>query len=355
MRVLICVLLLVGIPCTAFAEIAIDIEGSSVEIEGQEKLKIRHIALPGDSSSGGYWATFQWNRITFSWDLLEAGVEINAIGRLPDTGQISSHTETEGEDSDFLRNSPVYETREGDTVADLITDLTWQKFGSAESHTWEEAKTYCADLEIGGYADWWLPGVWEAMSLLDLEHPGVSFNVHYFSYSSGTYWLSTESASDSSDAWSWMAPSGGINRRRGEKTQKLQVRCVRGETLNYGQFQDNGDGTISDTETKLQWQAGFGSDRIWESSLAYCNDLSLAGHDDWRLPNVKELWTIFDFSLPSPSIDSSYFSRISHSFNTSTTRAESTTRAWGLGQNGDYISKGKDNPGDVRCVRNLDT
>jgi hypothetical protein len=34
----------------------------------------------------------------------------------------------------------------------------------------------------------------------------------------------------------------------------------------------------------------------WESALRYAEDYSLAGHDDWRLPNAKELQSIVDYS-----------------------------------------------------------
>ena len=58
-------------------------------------------------------------------------------------------------------------------------------------------------------------------------------------------------------------------------------------------FQDNGDGTVTDLNTGLMWQqtppsSGFG----WEQAGTYCEDLELAGHDDWRLPTLKELFAI---------------------------------------------------------------
>jgi hypothetical protein len=51
---------------------------------------------------------------------------------------------------------------------------------------------------------------------------------------------------------------------------------------------------------------GHGNDAkrlVWCNALAYCEDLELGGHDDWRLPNVRELQSILDYGRSSPAID----------------------------------------------------
>jgi hypothetical protein len=42
-------------------------------------------------------------------------------------------------------------------------------------------------------------------------------------------------------------------------------------------------------------QAGDGK-LDWAGALAFCEGLVLAGHDDWRLPNAKELQSIVDYT-----------------------------------------------------------
>lgn len=55
-------------------------------------------------------------------------------------------------------------------------------------------------------------------------------------------------------------------------------------------FVDNGDGTITDTQTNLVWQKqDDGHKRTLEEAKAYCNELSLGGHNVWRLPTIEEL------------------------------------------------------------------
>jgi len=53
---------------------------------------------------------------------------------------------------------------------------------------------------------------------------------------------------------------------------------------------NNGDGTVLDKLTGLQWQgADDGTKRHWDEAVAYAKALTLAGHSDWRLPSSNEL------------------------------------------------------------------
>src|SRR5262249_26598793 len=81
-----------------------------------------------------------------------------------------------------------------------------------------------------------------------------------------------------------------------------------------GRFADNGDGTVTDNCTGLMWQKDTAdvtadgeidiTDGLdWCDALKYCEESSLAGHDDWRLPNVRELGSIVDYGRFAPSID----------------------------------------------------
>ena len=73
-------------------------------------------------------------------------------------------------------------------------------------------------------------------------------------------------------------------------------------------FVDNGDGTISDEATGLMWaQADSGEAMNWEQALAYAQEMNDQGHlgyDDWRVPNVKELQSIVDYTRSPYTSDS---------------------------------------------------
>ena len=77
--------------------------------------------------------------------------------------------------------------------------------------------------------------------------------------------------------------------------------------LAFGAFVDNSDGTVTDTSTGLMWQQETADSMNWESAISYCEDLSLAGYDDWRLPNRNELQTLVDYSKYSTAIDTEFF------------------------------------------------
>jgi hypothetical protein len=54
-------------------------------------------------------------------------------------------------------------------------------------------------------------------------------------------------------------------------------------------FVDNGDGTVTDTNAKLMWQKGDNGEAVtFAEGTAYCTNLKLGGHTDWRLPKKEE-------------------------------------------------------------------
>ncbi|WP_425387522.1 DUF1566 domain-containing protein [Desulfovibrio inopinatus] len=120
---------------------------------------------------------------------------------------------------------------------------------------------------------------------------------------------------------------------------------VRAEYLVQGE-------TIVDTSTNLIWmQADGGVQLDWQGALAYCENLSLAGEDDWRLPNVKELESIVDWNRLDPSIDPVFSSP--SSFFWSSTRSD-RYHVWLLDFYYGYVCEGGIKGAYktyVRCVR----
>lgn len=81
-------------------------------------------------------------------------------------------------------------------------------------------------------------------------------------------------------------------------------------------FQDNGDGTITDLNTGLIWQQFLFEDKLtYGDALAAADTFSLNGNNDWRLPSIKELYSLIDFrgvtginaAGSTPFIDTIYF------------------------------------------------
>ena len=81
-------------------------------------------------------------------------------------------------------------------------------------------------------------------------------------------------------------------------------------------FTDNGDGTVTDNLTGLVWLKNANKFGIatWSQALIYCNTLAADGIDlsdgsiagDWRLPNVRELRSLIDYSRFSPVLPSGH-------------------------------------------------
>ncbi len=68
-------------------------------------------------------------------------------------------------------------------------------------------------------------------------------------------------------------------------------------------FADNLDGTVTDACTGLMWQKdSVPEGYTWGEALAYCEALELAGHSDWRLPNIRELLSIVESGRVGPAI-----------------------------------------------------
>ena len=61
-------------------------------------------------------------------------------------------------------------------------------------------------------------------------------------------------------------------------------------------YQDNGDGTITDLNTGLMWQQDPGDKMTYDEAVKKASSFYLAGYSDWRLPTIKELYSLILFS-----------------------------------------------------------
>jgi cysteine-rich repeat protein len=89
-----------------------------------------------------------------------------------------------------------------------------------------------------------------------------------------------------------------------------------GATLAYV---DNGDGTITDTNTGLMWEklSDDGTIHDWDNVYTWDDAFAVkvatlnggggfAGHRDWRLPNIKELQSIVNYRSFSPAVSAAF-------------------------------------------------
>ncbi len=225
-----------------------------------------------------------------------------------------------GQDAQYQGRAPVYTDHGDGTVSDLNTGLMWVQTPSKRAFA--EAVAGATRCREGGYSDWRLPTIKELYSLIDFrgysartEAQSVPYvDTAYFDFIFGDrrlidaqYWSSTQYVGTTMNG---AATVFGVNfadgrikgypRDIGPFGTPMQqfVRYVR-RNPGYGvnNLVDNGDGTVTDRATELTWaQTDSRRAMTWQEALTYAEDLELAGHDDWRLPNAKELQSIVDYS-----------------------------------------------------------
>ena len=61
-------------------------------------------------------------------------------------------------------------------------------------------------------------------------------------------------------------------------------------------YRDNGDGTTTDLNTGLTWVQARGSKTTFAAALAGAATCRVGGHSDWRMPTIKELYSLILFS-----------------------------------------------------------
>lgn len=250
-----------------------------------------------------------------------------------------------GQDAQYAGNAPSYtKSSDGLTVTDNVTGLMWQQspdtngdgvINLADKMTWDEVQTYPATLntkKFAGYEDWRLPTIKEVYSLIlfvgtdpnpmasDATGEVPFLDTDYFSFAYGNP-AEGERIIDSQYASSTLYVSKtmggddtlfGVNFADGRikgyglhmpdgSVKKFVVQCVRGNPA-YGKndFVDNKDGTITDRATGLIWaQADSGKGLDWKEALAWAQEMNAKkylGHNDWRVPGVKELQSIIDYT-----------------------------------------------------------
>lgn len=258
-----------------------------------------------------------------------------------DTGQIrcySDNPEIEypktdaaffGQDAQYNGNQPAYKDNGDGTVTDLVTGLMWIQNPQGKM-TQSQAAAGASKCNIGGYTDWRLPTIKELYSLIQFsgtdpdpmstdtssQRPFIDTKYFKFQYGNpadGDRIIDSQFATSTiyrSTTMNGNKTMFGVNFADGRikgypmqfdrqgRQKTFYVLYVRNNP-DYGknQFVDNGDGTITDNATGLTWQkADSGKGMNWQQALDYAENLEQAGHNDWRLPNAKELQSIVDYT-----------------------------------------------------------
>ena len=292
------------------------------------------------------------------------------------------------------------------TVLDQLTGLIWlRNAGAFSPTTWTQALAEVGQLASGTAGltdgskagDWRVPNLVELESLVDVSasRPAVTPGSPFTQVGNAIYWTSTEywgGSGGSPTAWVINLTDGSyINdgvanvkavsnnavwavKGQGGGTLKLQATgqydgpfgdgastpgddgsLQIGVPLNFPRWIDNGDGTVTDSETGLVWLKQASAFNLsWTDALAAIGTLQSGQSGlsdgsrpgDWRMPNRKEMQSMadrfmcnhcdfFDATFTTwagvvyqPPIFNDFV--VSQFYWTSTTDAADTTQAWSV-------------------------
>jgi hypothetical protein len=124
-------------------------------------------------------------------------------------------------------------------------------------------------------------------------------------------------------------------------------------SLNADFIRDNTNLVVNDTKTGLMWQDdAVGRIMNWSTAITTCENLTLGGYSDWRLPNIRELKSITDRTRANPAISPNFIAIASDFYWSSTMNASDSSGAWGVGfKYGNVVWLNKASSYYVRCVR----
>ncbi len=262
-----------------------------------------------------------------------------------------------GQDASYLGNQPSYTDNGDGTITDNITGLMWTKSpdldydGDIDYYdkvSFDEAPLYADTMTVGGYTDWRVPTIKEQYSLIMFfgvdpsGYTGTStsgltpfidtayFDFGYGDQTAGERIIDAQFVTTTLYKGTTMGGNitmFGTNFADG-RIKGYPIGVMAGDTIPkqfyayfvrgtsaYGtnDFVNNGDGTVTDNATGLMWtRDDNGAAVLWEDALDYAETSSFAGYSDWRLPNVKELQSIVDYTR---SPDSTASAAISSVFN----------------------------------------
>lgn len=319
---------------------------------------------------------------------------------LPDTGQTTCATTAgaviscagTGQDAEYATPGAyiLYETTLGNAVGEVLgSDLLWQKcsFGQTGNScagtalstvTRTQAFAACSGVAIADRV-WRLPSAREMHLLPYFGGATVAMPSTFFpNTASGTnvyHWTSTTVVASPANSYLFAQKFGFFASQSNALATDTFARCVAGPAQPTQDYVRLGvtEPSVRDNTTGLTWtvcalKTGGAADTsancagpapanfTQTNALTFCESLVYGGFTDWRLPNVRELASLMDYTQSvNPTVNQTYFTA-----NPSATVYWSSTNDISNAANA-YIFDVSDGTsgtiartasiGDVRCVR----
>lgn len=215
-------------------------------------------------------------------------------------------------------------------VKDNISGLMWENKTANNAknlYSFNEAQKFASEQnqkKLCGLSNWRLPQIQELQNIVDYSFPFPEPAIDLTFFPNATnqiYWSNTVYEKNNADAWAIYFDDGRVF----EQTQTIQaavrlIASLEKETkLQRYEILENGD-EVLDTQTGLIWRRCvegmrwngksceghvFGA-MLVESLERAAMQAKLTGKN-WRLPNIKELASLVDFSQKNLAIDTNIF------------------------------------------------
>ncbi|MBH1989319.1 MAG: DUF1566 domain-containing protein [Myxococcaceae bacterium] len=204
-------------------------------------------------------------------------------------------------------------------VLDTLTNMQWEQIAGTTPMVFSSLTNYCSGRNTGGFSDWRAPNILELGTLIDYSNGIAPFtNTTAFPEAPvSNYW--SGSLNIGQDGSSWYLESAfdpPFSDRQSRDTSNV-VRCVRScyaapFSSRYTVGVRGSIPTVIDNVTGLVWQKMSTTYYTQSGALDYCNNLNVGSSagGTWRLPSVRELQTLVDYSKSSGALmmDTTVFS-----------------------------------------------
>jgi len=225
--------------------------------------------------------------------------------------------------------SAAQETQARGYWVDPAIGLTWTAKDNGKDVSRNQAASYCKNLKTASYSDWRLASIEELLSIHEkgAKSPGEYHLFHNHETKAATYdvkggifltgrtWSTTDVKDDRGfrPEFGWFLDFNDQGRLYDKLGlyDGMRALCVRGSA--HGQPIEAGISSLGvaeqtlargfwiDPATGLMWAAKDNFEDVsWHKAVKYCRDLRLAGHTDWRLPEIGELGNLHIRDLESP-------------------------------------------------------
>lgn len=295
-----------------------DSDGAIVKYEWTEGASVLHVGISfteDNLSVGTHTVMLTITDDDHATDSTTVNITVQSADRLSmqvkKTGQDKSYDENGTEIIDgSVRDDGYYQSgreaeynlaEKGSIVIDSVSNLIWAMDEKKDLSNMSDAVYYCSNLELAGYDDWRLPSSLELLDIVDRSFYDIS-SYGSKSFDSNTrWWFSSTYERNGSFKFYYLFDirNGKQTQRQGGGLIRGSVKCVRGEPLTRDTYvRDDVKDVVTASLNHLVWQDNADAVHYtytWKEALSYCEELTLAGESDWRLPNSKELRSLVDY------------------------------------------------------------